>query len=567
LNVALIYVRQSRHRDYKRTVSPQVQEEGCRSLPAVQACDKVEVFIDLDKSGKTTAGRKEFQAFLKRLENNPPDVVAVYDQSRSFRSVPEALQFRALMVERLAQVAVAVVHGSFDRTVVGKFSYTSLAAAHEMERDMVAEKMRDTYRYLAGQGEMVGAVPPGYMRDTDTGVATINEEEASVIRRVFDEYATGRVSVRDLARKLNAEGVALPTIKEWKGDTVAQIIGNVAYIGKTYTGSRRRAQGNMIDGKWPAIIERATWDAVQRQRRLRGPGGRKPDSGSPPRQYVFQRLLRHSCGRKMHAQTTKGVAYYRCPDNGQEEPCRALIREDLLIRWGDGLMLRLDRLQPADFGAAVASLTVETHRPPDALAQVEATIARLGKRFDWGHVTETEYLAEHGRLQALREEIKAARVAEPTVRLDGVLDTWETGDPQVRRELLGELFDELDVRDGEIVGCKPRSDREAEVSALLDLAYSDGPGGQRAAVVHADGGAQRRPAARSGAEARRADGEHQLRCGGQLVPIATAGQPRRWEARGHVADHGRSPSLLNVGPEPSRPTRTRFRIRSVPIAV
>jgi len=34
LKVALIYVRQSRHKDYERTVSPEVQEANCRGLPA-----------------------------------------------------------------------------------------------------------------------------------------------------------------------------------------------------------------------------------------------------------------------------------------------------------------------------------------------------------------------------------------------------------------------------------------------------------------------------------------------------------------------------------------------------
>src|SRR6266542_1696441 len=44
LKAALVYVRQSRHKDYERTASPEVQEAACRALPAVARCDKVEVF-------------------------------------------------------------------------------------------------------------------------------------------------------------------------------------------------------------------------------------------------------------------------------------------------------------------------------------------------------------------------------------------------------------------------------------------------------------------------------------------------------------------------------------------
>src|SRR5260370_14384480 len=124
MRVGLIYVRQSRHRDYKRTVSPQVQEQGCRSLPEIAACDKVEVFVDLDKSGKSAAGRKEFQAFLKRLEEDPPHVVAVYDQSPTVCNTREAVEVRALMGEGAPPVGVSIVPRSLGRPLGGQFRYT-----------------------------------------------------------------------------------------------------------------------------------------------------------------------------------------------------------------------------------------------------------------------------------------------------------------------------------------------------------------------------------------------------------------------------------------------------------
>ena len=209
------------------------------------------------------------------------------------------------MIERLPQVDVVVVHGSFERSAVGKFSYTSLAAAHEMERDMVAEKMRDTYRYLAAQGEMVGQVPAGYRRDPESGKVTIDEEVATVIRGIFEDYATGRYGVRELAHRLNVAGVCIPSMKgEWKGDTVAQLLANVAYIAKTYTERRRHRQGELIAGQWPALIHLDVWDAVQHQLAVRATSGGRCHAGGA-RHYTFGKLLRCSCGRKLHANTTR----------------------------------------------------------------------------------------------------------------------------------------------------------------------------------------------------------------------------------------------------------------------
>jgi len=94
-----------------------------------------------------------------------------------------------------------------------------------------------------------------------------------VICRIFESHATGRYGLRELAAELTRTGVKVPSIRgKWKGDTIAQIRGNVAHIGKPYTEKRRRQQGNLIDGTWPAIIDQALWDAVQRQLKLRAGG-------------------------------------------------------------------------------------------------------------------------------------------------------------------------------------------------------------------------------------------------------------------------------------------------------
>ena len=72
-------------------------------------------------------------------------------------------------------------------------------------------------------------------------------------------------------------------------------------------------------------------------------------------------------------------------------------------------------------------------------------------------------------LQERRRKVLAAmESAESPVPLDGILDAWNQGDAQTRRELLQAFFDELDVRDGEIVGYKLRTDKQDEVAALLD---------------------------------------------------------------------------------------------------
>jgi hypothetical protein len=111
---------------------------------------------------------------------------------------------------------------------------------------------------------------------------------------------------------------------------------------------------------------------------------------------------------------------------------------------------------------------------PDAVAQVELTLERLGKRFMWGHVEEPECLRERERLEAMRDDLKAAAQPTHAIKLVGLLDAWKTGDASTRHNLLGLLFDALQVTSDGVVGYTPRRDREAEVTGLMTAAYTGG---------------------------------------------------------------------------------------------
>lgn len=264
-SLALIYVRQSRHKEGERTVSPEVQEQQCRGLAAVTACDRVEVFSDLDVSGGKLKGRKAFLALVDRIKGGAVSVVAAYDQSRGFRNTSDALDFYALM-EKRPEIEVVFVHGRFDRSPAGEFTYTTLAAAHAMERRMTGEKIRDAYRYATRRGQMVGQVPGGYVRNPD-GSVSIDEDVAPLVRRIFEMYATGRFTSRDIARRFNAEGVPkLPRSRgaAWHWHSIAEILRNVAYAGKAFSESRRRGgHGELIPATWPAIVSEGNWRAAR----------------------------------------------------------------------------------------------------------------------------------------------------------------------------------------------------------------------------------------------------------------------------------------------------------------
>ena len=100
-------------------------------------------------------------------------------------------------------------------------------------------------------------------------------------------------------------------------DTVAQVLGNVSYIGMTYV-NRTKKEGELIRGQWPGLIDGTTWVTVQRMLdRYHRKGGRKPAAGQE-RAYVFQGLLRClKCGRRMHCHPHEGPCLLPWPRQRQ----------------------------------------------------------------------------------------------------------------------------------------------------------------------------------------------------------------------------------------------------------
>jgi site-specific DNA recombinase len=476
VTTALIYIRQSRHKEGERTVSPEVQEQQCRALPSVADCDQIEVFSDLDVSGGKLKGRKAFLALVDRVKGGDVNVVAAYDQSRAFRNTSDALDFYALM-EKRSEIEVVFVHGRFDRSPAGEFMYTTLAAAHAMERRMTGEKIRDAYRYATQRGEMVGQVPGGYVRNPD-GSISVDEEVAPTIRRIFEMYATGRFTARDIARRFNAEGVPkLPRSRgaAWHWHSIAEILRNVAYAGMAFSESRRRGgHGRLIPAAWPALVSNSVWKAAQSvaDRRRRSGGHRRRLGQEFP--YAYKGLLRCSCGERLHAAgktARKGVYYVWRHGREKLVACaERWVREEDIAPWARALLVALEGLQPADFAHRVDLMS--SNPPADsqgAVDSIDRSLGRLNQLFLWGHWDEARYRAERERLEAMRKDLEDAAGPERIdPKLTGLVTAWDTGDGFVRRELLATMFSDIHIREGRVVGYTPRPERQAQVTRLID---------------------------------------------------------------------------------------------------
>ena len=161
-----------------------------------------------------------------------------------------------------------------------------------------SRKIRAVQRAKAQRGERLGTrAPYGYKKDEDTkGKLSVDEEATAVVRRIFALCAAGN-GPSQIARILKGEQVLCPAMYayqrfgtthmgldldkpyNWEQSTVASMLENELYIGntvnmkystKSYKDKRKvehpREECMVVEGSHEAIIDRETWEIVQRVR-------------------------------------------------------------------------------------------------------------------------------------------------------------------------------------------------------------------------------------------------------------------------------------------------------------
>lgn len=126
----------------------------------------------------------------------------------------------------------------------------------EYERAQILERSRRGKRHRARSGEVsvMSGAPYGYryIRKSDEAPASyaVIDAEARVVQRVYDMYTVEALSIGEITRQLNNEGI--PTRKKsarWERSTVWAVLRNSAYRGVACFGKTRIAARTRITRK------------------------------------------------------------------------------------------------------------------------------------------------------------------------------------------------------------------------------------------------------------------------------------------------------------------------------
>lgn len=196
---AAIYARQSE--DVSEGIDRQV--DRCQQLARAKGFEVVAEFRDNDTSAfKPRGPGTEWARLLTTLTAGDADLVIAVDLDRLLRSPRDLVTLTATGGKLLT------VDGEIDLTTAdGEFRASMLASLAQFEVRRKSERQRRANLDRREKGRPVpGRRRYGYESD---GV-TPREEEAAIVRRLFEHVAAGG-SIRSITRALHSEGVSAGT--------------------------------------------------------------------------------------------------------------------------------------------------------------------------------------------------------------------------------------------------------------------------------------------------------------------------------------------------------------------
>ena len=358
---AYIYARFSSDRQDENSITAQVR--ACREYAAHHNIEIVRVYADEAVSGKgsATAKRAQYQKMLRAVASRAEqvDVILIHKYDRIARSVQEHVNLASKLAA--SNVELIATAQDFGTSKEAKLMRVLMWALSEFYIDNLADEVKKGHRETALKALHNGGYPPfGY--DVVDQKYVINQTEAAYVRRMFQTCLSGE-KYTDLLYEMRTAGITGKRGRPIQYTAIYEILRNEKYTGVyVYTPSEevkrseRRSKPNAIriENAFPAIIDRKTWEEVQKIMDARKNSGRRAK-----REYLLSGLIFCECGAPMHGLTTtrrkNGSAYqysyYTCSAKCGNQNIRAEDAEGHVLRY---LHMLADDRSRAEFKTAAS---------------------------------------------------------------------------------------------------------------------------------------------------------------------------------------------------------------------
>lgn len=242
----VIYIRVSSERQVQG-YSLEGQKRYLKEWAEFEGMTVSEIYVEPGKSGKSISGREVFQQMLEDISTGRVDIdyVVVFKLSRFGRNAKDILN-SLTYIKRYGVNLICKEDGLDSSTAMGRMMITILGAVAEMERENILVQTMLGREEKAKQGGWNGGFAP-YGYELVDGKLEIKEDEAVIVKLIFDKFVNGGIGYSTIAGYLNRQGVPkLPSknshgrsFTDWNVHHIKRMLDNPVYTGRVAFGRTR----------------------------------------------------------------------------------------------------------------------------------------------------------------------------------------------------------------------------------------------------------------------------------------------------------------------------------------
>lgn len=293
-------------------------------------------------SGTNIEKRTSFKRMIATAKTKPKpfDVILIYSFSRFARNREDAIMYKSLLRKKLGIEVISITQPLSE----GKEAILMEALYEAMDEyysvDLAEQSLRGKIE-KASRGEHQGGTPYGYRYDKNTKQIYPIEEQAKVVKMIFEEWIKPDSTIRSLCRMMNDTGILTTRGCKWSDRSMYLILQNPVYIGYsrfTVGGMKRNYRHPdtiTAKGNWEAIIDQNTWDLAQQKMKQHDDTWFKYKKSYTKQEFWLRGIVKCSdCGSSLVRCNVKskpvpffqctGYVKGRCPDSHY-------IRQDQLV--------------------------------------------------------------------------------------------------------------------------------------------------------------------------------------------------------------------------------------------
>lgn len=252
----------------------------------------VEGYIDEGISGTSTKNRAAFNRMIADAKSGRFDFIITKEISRFSRSTLDSI----LYTQELLEHNVGVLFQNDNINTLdpdSEFRLVVMAGVAQDEVRKLSERLKFGYRQSIKNGHVLGNDSLWGYEKKDCRL-TIKEDEAQIVRRIFDLYANHNLGVRRISQLLFQEGVTSRKGNPFNEKTIRNMLQNPKYKG-WYCGNksqsldyRTKKKIFLGEDEWvtypdpdiPAIVPEELWDRANTLFKLRSSQAKNHQKGA-----------------------------------------------------------------------------------------------------------------------------------------------------------------------------------------------------------------------------------------------------------------------------------------------